>query len=185
MKNFLVFLCSVFLVFGILGSAEAIPYLDVDGDHDGSVWMGEVTNPSETWVFDLVNDTLDIGNIGVNDIVDTAFTGITIDLAGPDLGDRWLEFADLSFDGTPILNNIEVDNGVYTFNVLAYFETDYILSVTIDDVHHSAGLVPANFLVDEIRVYGQYTVPEPATMLLLGCGLIGLAGLGRKKFRRK
>jgi hypothetical protein len=36
------------------------------------------------------------------------------------------------------------------------------------------------YSVSEIQAYGEYPVPEPTTMLLLGLGLMGLAGVRRK-----
>lgn len=196
MRKVFIFLCVMLLLCGISGSAAAIPYLDVNGHHSGPIWMGEILNPIETWVFDLVNDTLEVGDISAGDTINTAETKIAISLAGPDLGTRWLEIADLSFDGTLVFNDVEVDNGFYTFNVSSYLGSDYSLSVIISDVHHTDGLLPANFQVDDIRVYGDYTpalgaaatavpVPEASTMLLLGSGLIGLATFGRKRFSKK
>lgn len=49
--------------------------------------------------------------------------------------------------------------------------------------YHASG--PRILELDGYAYAGPVPVPEPATMLLLGSGLIGLAGYGRKKFFKK
>lgn len=40
------------------------------------------------------------------------------------------------------------------------------------------------FGVSHVTFFGAQPIPEPATMLLLGSGLIGLAGFARRRFKR-
>ncbi|GAH80336.1 unnamed protein product, partial [marine sediment metagenome] len=49
MKKFLVFLCAMSLVFGVVGSASAVPYSDVNGDQSPPVFISWLE--FETWNF--------------------------------------------------------------------------------------------------------------------------------------
>ena len=105
-------------------------------------------------------------SFGPNNIAGSAFPGIGED----DILLATLSFSILSI-GSDTLNTIGVYDGMFSglYYELPDFSLEgYDIVATLD-----------------ITVEGTTPVPEPSTMLLLSLGLVGLAGINRKKFFKK
>ncbi|MEA1934273.1 MAG: PEP-CTERM sorting domain-containing protein [Thermodesulfobacteriota bacterium] len=182
-KALLIGLSGMLLLFGTVSIAGATPITLIDT----TIFTATGTNPNEDLVdygWGEVNKLDGIGDYVVwthhydfIPAVQTVLSGnLSVYLRDEDDGGFWdsCEFAfGWAEDGTWGLG--EVDTGIYSYDVTAKFLYDGEFTITLVSLW-------GDFYIDQSELEITYEpVPEPATMLLFGVGLVGLAGIHRKK----
>jgi len=99
----------------------------------------------------------------------------TFSNTGSDPSDALIDYVGGDFITDPgylLVKDGNQDPAWYLFDISTWNGTDDI---------DLTGFWPGNGAISHVSIYGGDPVPEPATMLLFGIGLVGIAGLGRNR----